>query len=81
MQKIEINIKAKEDELYYNRLVLYKDGKQIHNYGVFGVSHTNYFCIVARLEKLLETVTVKQILDKCVMNSCTVRMGNLDFKL
>ena len=81
MTKIELNVKAQEDELYLNHLNLYEEGENVYNYGLAGLSHVRFGNIVARLDKILETMTEKELIDKCRMNCCTVRIGGLDFKL
>ena len=82
MKQYKINVKTPTMDLYLNQINLWVDGDgTVYNYGVIGLSHGLFGCIVARLDQLLETYSEKDILDKCLMNNCTVRMGDLDFKL
>lgn len=80
--KKTLDIKCKEDELYQDELFLYTD--ECGNECLYGIdaprSHAKYGAIVARLNKLTETMTVSEIFKTVEMNNCTVELGGLHFK-
>ncbi len=78
-EKVTINIKLAEDDLFKNELVLLRNNSEY--YTIKGLSHEKYGSLIYRVNAIFETMSTTELLRKLEINLCKVEINGVIFKL
>ncbi len=77
--RVAINIKTTEDELFKNQLIFFRDTPEY--YSIDGLSHGRFGALTARVNEIFENMSTTELLRKLEVNMCKVEINGVVFSL